>query len=151
MELAARCGASGRWDLATELLRRELDEGSERKNQDKSHVSEKYAISLLRGGDRAAYQAHQNRRFSLFVAGNLRVLPPKFLWECLLAPGGLQDPDALIKVAEEQVTSWWGNEVAQGGAPTVRRSRLVPCGPFRRMHRSHRRKHPDARWATYRY
>jgi hypothetical protein len=60
----------------------------------------KYVIALLRNGDLAMYRAFQGRRFTRVAAGNRHVVPVDFLWECLLAPNAVGDPDALVRLAE---------------------------------------------------
>jgi tetratricopeptide (TPR) repeat protein len=100
IEFAARSGAAQRWELAAALLRIKPTDGEDF-YPDFNLINEKYAISLLRTGDLAAYRAAVGRRFTRVVGGRLKAIQqPNFLWECLLAPDAVGDPDALVRLAE---------------------------------------------------
>ena len=72
----------------------------DRDQLDPNSVNRKYVVSLLRNGDLASFRAYQGPRFARIVAKDLLVRPLDFMWECLLAPDAIGDPDALVREAE---------------------------------------------------
>jgi hypothetical protein len=102
VELAARCGASRRWDLATAALEEFVaDPGSDSGiGREDVLLAGKYAIALLRNGDQAAYRLLCRKRHAQVAAGKLNVLPLDFLWECVMGPDAVGDPVALVRQAE---------------------------------------------------
>jgi serine/threonine protein kinase/WD40 repeat protein/tetratricopeptide (TPR) repeat protein len=101
-ELAARCGASRRWDLVTAVLEEfifdpESDLGI---RQEDDSLAGKYAIALLRKGDQAAYRLFCRKRQAQLTARKWNVRPLDVLWDCVIGPDAIGDPNTLVRQAE---------------------------------------------------
>ncbi len=103
LDLAAECGARGRWDLAASILRMEISDESEADKPDRNLVNQKYGFALINTGDMAAFRSHQTRRLERFAAGQLKVYVLDFLWDCVLTPGVVTGPGPYLTWIEKSL------------------------------------------------
>ncbi len=98
---AGQCGAMGRWDLALRIFTFREDDPDTETDLTRNYYDpySKYAIASILAGDAAGYRDVYRRLFARVAAGKLRVRL-EFLWNCLLGPDGVGDPEALVRLVE---------------------------------------------------